>query len=276
MANYRISSIICIILAVVFIIGCTAPNGAKTSSAPAIITPAPVIQSFTGSPSSITVGDSSTLSWSVTNATSVSISPGVGTVSGSSVSVKPAGSTTYTLTASGAGGSTNANTSITVKTIATALSYTDPGSGAYRMVKNAAKSSATHLVLDIIGPGGSLSGVGFYLSADQSKVAWTVVDGGDTEKIKNYVFSNALVKSKVVGDILQAGIYQKGVANAINAPSSTVLASVALDLKNTALITIPPSVNLNAVAGKAVILNPPGSGSTTSGISIATGTLIAN
>jgi hypothetical protein len=172
-------------------------------------------------------------------------------------------------------GGTN-STVVTVKTIADTLNYSDPASGSYRLVKNAAKSSASHLVLDLVGPSGSLSGVGFYLTADQTKVTWTTVDTGDAEKIKSSVFSNTLVKSKVTGDTLQAGIYQKGTTGAINAATTTVLASVALDLRRGMVIANPPTVGLAAVSGKAIILNPPGSATSTSAINIAMGALVAN
>ena len=65
----------------------------------------PVISSFTASPGSITVGDSSTLSWNVSNATSVTIDQGVGAVAAvGSTPVSPATTTTYALTAINASG----------------------------------------------------------------------------------------------------------------------------------------------------------------------------
>jgi len=65
--------------------------------------------------STIAKGDSVKLSWTTTDATSVSISPEVGAVTAQgSTAVTPADSTTYTLTASGAGGSTDATVRITV------------------------------------------------------------------------------------------------------------------------------------------------------------------
>lgn len=67
---------------------------------------APVIASFISTPSSVTAGDSAVLSWSVDNATSIVIAPGVGPVTGTSASVTPASTTTYTLSASNAHGTT--------------------------------------------------------------------------------------------------------------------------------------------------------------------------
>ncbi|MBV9303958.1 MAG: hypothetical protein JOY62_14830 [Acidobacteriaceae bacterium] len=74
----------------------------------------PTISSFSANPSSITAGNSSTLSWSVTGATSLSISPGIGSVTGTSVSVSPTATTTYTLTATNSSGSVSATASVTV------------------------------------------------------------------------------------------------------------------------------------------------------------------
>jgi PKD repeat protein len=90
-------------------------NGSVTKKATVTVTvPPPVIGSFTATPDSIAVGQGSMLAWSVTGATSLSISPDVGSVSGSSIAVNPAASTTYTLTATNAGGSVAKTVSLTV------------------------------------------------------------------------------------------------------------------------------------------------------------------
>jgi uncharacterized cupredoxin-like copper-binding protein len=78
------------------------------------------ILQFSAAPASITAGQSSTLNWVVENATTVTITPTLGSVdahSGSS-SVTPAATTTYTLTATGAGGTVNSTVTVTVGTVA--------------------------------------------------------------------------------------------------------------------------------------------------------------
>ena len=61
----------------------------------------PVINSFTASPSSVHAGDSSILTWSISNATSITIDNGIGAVSSAgSRTIIPATTTTYTLLAS--------------------------------------------------------------------------------------------------------------------------------------------------------------------------------
>jgi hypothetical protein len=73
--------------------GCPAPTTPPTSY--------PVINSFKASPSSISAGAVSTLSWSVSNATTVTIGNDVGAVSSSgSRAINPVTTTTYTLMAS--------------------------------------------------------------------------------------------------------------------------------------------------------------------------------
>jgi len=75
----------------------------------------PVINYFTASPSSISPGDFSTLSWDVDNASLVSIDNGIGLVisTGARV-VYPAMSTSYTLTATNSSGSSTKTTTVLV------------------------------------------------------------------------------------------------------------------------------------------------------------------
>ena len=71
---------------------------------------------LTASPSTITAGQTSTLTWSTTNATAVSIDQGIGAVSASGTTVvSPMNTTQYTLTATGPGGTANATTTVTVQ-----------------------------------------------------------------------------------------------------------------------------------------------------------------
>lgn len=76
----------------------------------------PVIASFAANPSSITAGQSSTLSWgAVTNATSAWIDPGIGGVgTPGSTRVNPGGTTTYTLSATGCGGTVRRQVTVAV------------------------------------------------------------------------------------------------------------------------------------------------------------------
>ena len=82
---------------------------------PAAPPPAKPTVNLQASASVIQRGDSVTLTWSSTNATSLNLSPGVGNVSAEgSQRVTPQGTVTYTLTATGPGGSADASVSVTV------------------------------------------------------------------------------------------------------------------------------------------------------------------
>lgn len=82
--------------------------------------PPPAISSFRAGPASINAGQTSTLTFSVTGATSVQIDHGIGSVPASgSRSVAPASTTTYTLTATGPGGTVSAQATVSVTTAGT-------------------------------------------------------------------------------------------------------------------------------------------------------------
>ena len=74
----------------------------------------PTITSFSANPTSTSSGGSATLSWSVSNADYVIISPGLGAVRGTSATVKPMATTTFTLYATNQYGRTTATVTVTV------------------------------------------------------------------------------------------------------------------------------------------------------------------
>ncbi len=90
---------------------------------------APVISSFTASPSTITIiGGSTSLSWSVSGTPSptLSINNSVGSVTGASKSVSPTITTTYTLTATNSAGSATKQVTVAVNTVASMSSALSP------------------------------------------------------------------------------------------------------------------------------------------------------
>ncbi len=105
-------------------------SGSSTSTVTVTVTPSkpspPEISSFTASPTSITSGSSSTLSWVTTGAASIAISPGTftSTSASGSTSVNPTATTTYTLTATNAAGSTTSTAKVTVIASGGALAIT--------------------------------------------------------------------------------------------------------------------------------------------------------
>ncbi len=89
--------------------------GGGGGSAPSPAAPAkPVITAFTATPSILTAGQTSTLAWSVSNATTVKL--GGTATTATTQPVTPGATTTYTLLAEGPGGTANASVTVTVGT----------------------------------------------------------------------------------------------------------------------------------------------------------------
>ncbi len=94
--------------------GCKHKVAASAPAPTPAPTPEPTV-TINAAPDTLNSGQSTTLSWSSTNATDLSIDPSVGKVSPQgSTPVNPSGSTTYTITATGPGGSATASTRVTV------------------------------------------------------------------------------------------------------------------------------------------------------------------
>ena len=112
---YR-GAILTAMLALAFAAGCTKKPPAAQAPPPPPPPPAtrPTV-SLQANPTSISKGDSTTLSWTSTDATQLTISPDVGAVTAQgSTKVTPSDSTTYTITASGPGGSADSSARVTV------------------------------------------------------------------------------------------------------------------------------------------------------------------
>jgi hypothetical protein len=73
---------------------------------------APAISAFTATPGHVAAGGAVTLSWTISGASYVIVSPGVGAVRGTSVTVNPSAATTYTVYATNAYGRTTATVSV--------------------------------------------------------------------------------------------------------------------------------------------------------------------
>lgn len=96
----------------------------------------PTIGSFNANPDTIEKGKSSSLTWSVSGASKVSISPGIGTVGlTGSQSISPSKTTTYTLTATNELGSTKATKVVLLKE--------SSSSSSQKTVSNSSTSTST-------------------------------------------------------------------------------------------------------------------------------------
>jgi hypothetical protein len=124
----------------------------------------PVINSFTATPSSIDIGSSTTLAWSVDDAESISIDNGVGVQTGTSVVIFPGSNTTYTLTATNADGSTTKTVTVTVNNPSdpgappnpTTLTAT-PGNAGIITLNWQASAGASSYLVERRGPLGAFS-----------------------------------------------------------------------------------------------------------------------
>lgn len=101
--------------AAVIVSGCHKKVTAPPKQAEAPPPPARPTVTLQANPTTVNKGESSTLSWNSTDATQLSIDPGVGAVNAQgSTKVSPTDSTTYTITATGPGGSASATAAVSV------------------------------------------------------------------------------------------------------------------------------------------------------------------
>lgn len=109
------ASLITVCAAALFVAGCGPKKVKETPPPPPPPAPARPTVTLQANPTSLNKGEATTLSWSSTNATQLSIAPDVGAVSPEgSTKVTPGDSTTYTITATGPGGSVDASVRVTV------------------------------------------------------------------------------------------------------------------------------------------------------------------
>jgi len=142
---FKFFSLFFVLAVLVLIAGCS-------GTPPAV----PIINAFSASPSIIITGESSTLSWSVTDATSVTIDHGVGTVVllGSTV-VTPATTTTYILTATNVAGSVTAQAMVMVSSPLT-VTYDGNGATAGTVPVNPTNSYQSGATVTVLGNTGNL------------------------------------------------------------------------------------------------------------------------
>lgn len=157
---------------------------------------------------------------------------------------------------------------------ATRIAYTPPTNGAYRLVLNAEKTTATHLVLDLLGPTGTAGrGLAFRLTTEPGRLTWSKVASGDLEFAWGGIFGTAygsIFTTKVTSGTLQVGaFYDDPLHPSMTLGPTTVLATVALDLVPG---TATGTVTLRSPNGSAVML-PAILGADPVPITIAAGTV---
>ena len=105
-----------LILVPLLLIALACVPSTTSSTTPSTTTSAPAIVAFTASPTAITAGQTATLLWNVTSATSVQIDQGIGSglAAAGTISVVPSTTTIYTLTASNSAGSIASSVTVSV------------------------------------------------------------------------------------------------------------------------------------------------------------------
>lgn len=190
MKKLSIASLILFLNLVVVSCGGGGGGGGNTNPVPI----PPSITSFTASTTAPSAGQSVVLTAVFSNGTGT-IVPVVAGVSGAAqailssvgITVNPNATTIYNLTVTNsAGSSATATLTLTVAAASRSLTYTDPTAGTYRFVRNASLSTSTHLVLDLVTTDTQLvSGIGFSLTYDATKLTATKVNSTDAYEIQN-------------------------------------------------------------------------------------------
>jgi phospholipase C len=95
----------------------TGPGGTATATVTVNVTQPPPTLSLSVNPTSIIAGQSATLAWTSSNAKTITIDNGIGSVAvpSGNTTVTPTQTTTYTATATGPGGSVTASATLTVQ-----------------------------------------------------------------------------------------------------------------------------------------------------------------
>ncbi len=125
------------------------------------------------------------------------------------------------------------------------LAYTDPTTGAYRLVRNAALSTDGHLVLNLVGPAGTQGrGLAFTLTAEAAKATWAKPEASDSDLVAPATFdlgaAPRIFKVKATGATLQAAFSQQGPAvsaKALDAPLALVALNLNPGAKGTVTLT---------------------------------------
>ncbi|HJV89500.1 MAG TPA: hypothetical protein VJ623_04270 [Holophagaceae bacterium] len=164
---------------------------------------------------------------------------------------------------------------------ATTFTYTDPAGTGWRLTRDAS-STPTHLVLNLVGPAGTLGrGAAFTLKGDATRLTWGRIEGEYIQDagLLELAFDPQdpndpkLMVGGINGDLLMAGAFQKdrGLSpKDLGAP----LFRVAIDFKANAGLHPGDAIPLTVV--KARMLPDDLSTRQTPDITIATGTLIAH
>jgi hypothetical protein len=184
-----------------------------------------------------------------------------GTITSTGVYTAPSRVGSYTVIATSVADPSKKATATLTVPVASGLDYANPPGTGWRLLKNKQESTASHLVLDLVGPvGASGRGVDLNLSADPAHAGWATVSGADSERVNNRAFSlgNApqLLKGTVKDNTLLVGVFQKGAATPASPLGGAVL-SVALELKADPQLPAGSALPLSVLKAHALLDNGP-------------------
>jgi hypothetical protein len=172
-----------------YTLNCTGPGGSSGGSTVFVTVTAPTTAGISANYASITVGNSSALSWSSSNATSCTGSGfSTGGATSGTVSVTPSSTTNYSVTCSGSGGSQTANTIVSVGQpvpLGASCSPSTTNTSIYTVVNWVATAFGGTQPYNITWSGDDLSGGGTsqnvsYATAGTKQGKITVTDSGAT------------------------------------------------------------------------------------------------
>ncbi len=190
---------------------------------PAITAPAK-INSFVAAPSSIQKGESSTLAWNVSNATSVSINQGIGTVAAAaSVVVSPTATTTYTITAVGGGSTATAQVTVSVgapelKIVSFKASPESVASGDESTLTWEVTGATQVRILPVIGVVNSSGSIDVTLTGDQTYTFTLLATSGDKTVTADVKVKSYLEEPKSYTVTLTAVLNRSGYVRDTNSP----------------------------------------------------------
>lgn len=256
-----------------YVITATNQFGSTTCSVGVQVTPgqSPRIVRFSASPMSIQAGGTSTLLWLVENATSVTITPNIGSVSNADTrDVQPTQTTEYTLTATNQFGSVPARVTVTVIPVpppppapsissftANPPSSSNPGSP---IVLTCKANNASRVVISGVGPVDANGNLTVNPTATTTYVCVAVGGNGQQASANLTVPVNPVT---VVGPgptvviLASSGACSPGTAT-LATVCETVVRTVTLDLTRTtsAAGNNPLTFQVTSRNTAAVVLNP--------------------
>ncbi len=143
----------------------------------------PTLEYFTANPTSIKLDDFSTLSWSVKNATNITIDHGVGTVSSTGTKeVSPSETTLYTLTATNSDGQNSTSCAVEIKKWAILEYALEPENPIfiYYPLLDTTHTDFTVVLTETNGVGGQINGIVIGAFPDVDTMCYATDFGGGT------------------------------------------------------------------------------------------------